>query len=1353
MFTASVINKNVIIYSSDAITGMSTGYLYVFANNVFHSISSFTFTTYNSYLTLFDSILPNESVTINVFPGGITTSVGINTVIAAANQTSYVDNYVPSFQEMIEHGAYNYTSFTFSNFITGITTQANFPSANLTLKRNPPTGSIIINEGYLAPMKVHRFAGLSSSIFSVAGSGTTFSTPKSFAFDYTSYGDQILSSINFSIGAISTLPSNSIGYISINEDYFNAPSPVSVGVSTMIDFSGQQPNEYRMSNFSFGSSINLRSGKYWIIFTPTPESSLSAKNTFILNESISGNYYTSLLYTSSDGVSFDSSIYNGVAFTAITERGIVLPSTDAVYNQLGEPQNETVQYGDESDLNVFTSIAISTSANYIKKNFLDDNLVYAVETLIDSFGQNQYEISGFTGSASTSYFTMIANSLTENIERFEFFNPVDLTGLKLKSLGDYYTQSTNGTVQIAVSDFLGISTVEISSSPEFPISSTTVIDLPDYPQKYLQNIDFEFGDLGKKFIPLKNLIGYNINFIYQVTLSGVKKYLLISDTRVSLMDISTLEINVLKTLDNSTFVTATISSSGVLIIDSIGNIYNYSVGIVTLISSITPTPICSANQLTTSYIGVGTNIVSDKIYNRKRIYSYSNNVVTHLDWSTQIPEPEITFIYPTNFGLIIGAFDSENLIGKIYKYINGVLTQIYSTYLRPDAAVYSGNTGNLYIALGGSDILYAKYDGTNLGLFSESGVSISGSIVDQIATTRIYGEIFIVTDLNAYVFNEFTFVTTLINTPQYNPGDQSGLLIQIEDINLNLSSIKSSYKLSSFSNIYFDPYLSGYTTSFVISGSGSIVFNNIGSAGISTSFYLHIPDNVTLNELLFDNTSLSTTVFSGIFYSSIPKSFMFKATGSDITGIGTIALYNGVSSSFGVVGITSLTAPKTNKLYYKTGGTYDLFSFADGSLRRGDMAELSANQYAVYARFYDIIGNVSAGSNIASDIIYNQIQQQINGQALPTARIVEINSNNEITSFTPLEGGDGLVYNGFKISRQYGFFESDPFFAADVTSWDQIQVLASVPIPDTIVNGVDYGTSVTLYVKCAYNLNDLLSNEYSSQYQISSINSGVDYGDAFVNLLGNISTLMGTWIQFKLVLETASVNLEPLVKSVLITYNGAGKSVFITKTFNAANQSQASPTPKIRRGILTANFVTNDGIISFGYTTDENNVNPLSYTSITPNQIFTLSNPSSKIKFGIILKTASDQACFVDDFGIQLDLGPNSLYFMPPQANFEIEQYYDSLGIAVTHAYQFINKSIGIASAYNWSFGTSYPSGIATYYPPNEDASAGPAINRQNPIIQFTNTGPFIIGLFVTGFAENGIVFNSETYTKAFIAT
>ena len=372
---------------------------------------------------------------------------------------------------------------------------------------------------------------------------------------------------------------------------------------------------------------------------------------------------------------------------------------------------------------------------------------------------------------------------------------------------------------------------------------------------------------------------------------------------------------------------------------------------------------------------------------------------------------------------------------------------------------------------------------------------------------------------------------------------------------------------------------------------------------------------------------------------------------------------------------------------------------------------------------------------------------------MPTARIVEINSSNDITSFTPLEGGEGLIYNGYKISRQYGFFESDPFFAADVTSWDQIQVLASVPIPDAITNGVDYGTAVTLYVKCAYNLNDLLSNEYSNQYQISSINSGVDYGDAFMSLLGNISTLMGTWIQFKLVLETASVNLEPLVKSVLITYNGAGKSVFITKTFNAANQTQISPTPKIRRGILTANFVTNDGIISFGYTTDENNVNPLSYTSITSNQIFTLSNPSSKIKFGIILKTASDQACFVDDFGIQLDLGPNSLYFMPPQANFAIEQYYDSTGLAITHAYQFINKSIGIASAYNWSFGTSYPSGIATYYPPNEDISEGPAINRQNPIIQFTNTGPFIVGLFVTGFAENGVVFNSETYTQAFIAT
>jgi hypothetical protein len=91
--------------------------------------------------------------------------------------------------------------------------------------------------------------------------------------------------------------------------------------------------------------------------------------------------------------------------------------------------------------------------------------------------------------------------------------------------------------------------------------------------------------------------------------------------------------------------------------------------------------------------------------------------------------------------------------------------------------------------------------------------------------------------------------------------------------------------------------------------------------------------------------------------------------------------------------------------------------------------------------------------------------------------------------------------------------------------------------------------------------------------------------------------------------------------------------------------------------------------------------------------------------------------------------------------------------VVIPRAYEFVNKTIGIVSSYNWSFGTSYPVGILTYYPPNEDPLVGPAANRLNPVVQFTEPGPFTVGLFVTGWVQNNVFFNSELYTKSFIAT
>jgi len=212
MFTAIASNTSLTIYFPATVTGVNTNLIYVFDNNVFRTISSYTISSTQVNFVLNKSVTVGGKTKINLYRGGISSSTGLFTtsVIFASNSTVYLDNNEPSLIEMIEQGNYNFTSYVFSNFITGITTLANFPSANLTLKRQPPQGKITINEGFLGSMRVHRFAALSSSIFSVPET-SFFYTPKNFAFDYNVFGNQTLYSLTVNFSPISSFLENSTG--------------------------------------------------------------------------------------------------------------------------------------------------------------------------------------------------------------------------------------------------------------------------------------------------------------------------------------------------------------------------------------------------------------------------------------------------------------------------------------------------------------------------------------------------------------------------------------------------------------------------------------------------------------------------------------------------------------------------------------------------------------------------------------------------------------------------------------------------------------------------------------------------------------------------------------------------------------------------------------------------------------------------------------------------------------------------------------------------------------------------------------------------------------------------------------
>lgn len=1351
MLTASVTNNTLIIYSTDSLVGINSGLIYVFDNNIFNSISTQTLSGNLANIELGRSVAVDSGVKIKLFKGGLTTSGGaISTqTITATNLTVYQDPNFPSLIEMIEQGNYNFASYVYSNPALSQNISNNLPTnfnsylpvASITIKRKAPRGKITINEGYLGPMQVNRFVALSAPKLSTP-KGLLVFTRAFMAFNYISYADQIVKQIDFEI-----YPSQIDSIIKYNliiyTDDAGRPSATQVAVSSNIVAIASKT--IQTIQFSF-DNITLNEGTYWMVLTPTADSSYDSDTTMQFYQSSTQNYYTNSVLSSLDGIVYEEISSLGLTMQVTTERGVALPSSDAMYSQLDQPQDITIQYGDTSNLNLYTLVGVATNAHYIQKNILDSSTkVYAIEALVRSNGQGQYQILG----DDVNYFTMIANSLTDNIIRFDLKTPTNINNLKLVSLGDYYTKSPLGKVLVSAQDFMGVSTVEVSASRLFPENATLVVNPANNPQNYIANLDFDFGDLGKKLITELSAIGAPVKAIYAVNVNDAVAYLLISDKKVFVYQNGSTT-TVLE-LSSSVITCHSNATSGILIGDSVGSVYNFSQGNIVKLLTLSEIPSSIALQNTRNYIGVSTLSDTGSTLTRKRIYQYSNSTLSHLSWSQQIPEPEINFIYSTGFGLIIGAYDQSNNIGKIYIYANNLLTSYYSTNISPDVAYYSSVTKQLYIGFAGSKILYAKYADSKLGALQDTGVTPSGTIFTQISGTKTNNKIIAITNSSAYLLDETTFATTQLSPPPYADTDQTGLLVEVYNKNLSLSKYPATNVTQSYSNIEFDPLSVGLTSTFNYIAQGYMVY----PAAISTSFYLQRPGNTEIIIFSIDGqpVNLTNNVFSQSFEANVPRSFSLALVGAAVTGIGTIALRQGITSFSGIVTSENFVAPKNFDSYIKTSGEYGYFGFSDGSLRKASTNELASNKYEVFARFTDINGIVNGESTYASDTIYNQIQQQQNNQTLPSGRIIEINPAvaNKITeTVVPPLGADNYVYAGAKTVRSTGVFESDPYFAADLVAWGQIQVLALIP---GVSGGAEQGTEVILYVKTGTSLSDLSSGVYSNSYKVSTINNGDDYSTNVASILANIQSLSGKWIQFKLELVSASKNYYPTVKSVLITYTGANQTVFVTKTFDTSVQSTLNPTPKIRRGILTANFVTNGGEVIFGYTTDPQDGNALNYVKIEPNQIFTLAQPSSTIKFGVILYSATSEPCFLDEFAVQLDLGPDDVYFMPPQAAFEIQQYYDETGTLVPRAYEFVNKSIGIVSSYNWTFGTTYPLGIFTYYPPNEDVVVGPAANRQNPVIKFTNSGPFTVGLFITGFVQDNIVFNSELYTKTFIAT
>jgi hypothetical protein len=243
------------------------------------------------------------------------------------------------------------------------------------------------------------------------------------------------------------------------------------------------------------------------------------------------------------------------------------------------------------------------------------------------------------------------------------------------------------------------------------------------------------------------------------------------------------------------------------------------------------------------------------------------------------------------------------------------------------------------------------------------------------------------------------------------------------------------------------------------------------------------------------------------------------------------------------------------------------------------------------------------------------------------------------------EDKTSALFAPYRLSKQTGIYESEPFYAPSLNRWDKISVNMHFESADL---------QVDVYVRAADTRSECLNAAWSNPFTYSTINTTSALGIVLKEY--SIHDYNGKWLQFKLVLSTSSINKTPKVDFVNLSYFSARDTYFFTKRFDTADESTAAIPPTIRRGLLTYNGIENGGRIQFKYYSDDDlsdSFDITRYIDITPNTVFNLETPARYIRFAILIVSSGDpedpsSAAIVDEFAVQLETGEQDLYWMNP---------------------------------------------------------------------------------------------------------
>jgi hypothetical protein len=1145
-----------------------------------------------------------------------------------------------------------------------------YPVAQMILDTTPPTGDVVLNENLgSGGMAIHRFAAYGTA---ESGGGNTQDEPFDTRYEgwrITAAGDQRITDVTLRLRREGTI-TNSAERLTLflYADQNGLPGSVLAVSAERIAYSSLQE---AFQDFELPLTYDVKADtNYWLVLQSTALPLGGSVRLGVVSD-------TETPYvTSSDGVNWNSPTLGKRGYYLITGQGDApLAGRALAEDMLGQAVREATEFGGADNEGRFESIGSGSAhalTSYLDSEGLDNagNPIYpsvlSIEVGATAERPKSYivEVKTAPDAAWQPIFKYIADQSTRDYLLYTFSAAVRLYAVRVRYRGDFYAANDEGTVTVAASDPLtGVEAIQVSHYSDFRDAA-----------------EFALAD-SEGWVPFTDGIS-----IYDWSLVNRDRVWLARDGAGDASLLRGLRLgSVLVLADRNTFytlgTTGTLTSryslaAGVTVQalglhreqlfagTDTGLIYTSSAGMTYTVinpptSDLDPTPLpLSPVKALVSYRGK-LWIATDGPDGRASLWTWDGS--SRFDFVRDFNQPQAFAMAVVGTTLFVALGGEEGLgAGAIYAFDG----RQWSLTLDTDADAvevlgYSTATGNLYAGLRGGTLWALSFGADGLpatwvraydsdaehflGLYDDPAGEYFWLATDTglVSYTKTQGAFLPMEPLEPAVTG-LRAVWTNGSSTNYRTSEE-GEVVEFFDTTINYPNLTSS-RPANVNGTYINAVYTGwinpqYTETY--------------------TFYLTINDGARLwigDELVIDSWTDkgAATEVSGIATLRANKMAPMRLEFYQAAGANPALVMEWESDSQ-----TRQVVP-SGRLYRPTEargvlylGTSTIGFTEDGKAYTLDPAYLGQRKRWVYLRLKDRVGNVTGADggltypDLSDEII--QDAQRRNGVRVSDGRIYQVARDKTIQSTFASRVADAL-YAPQRMTRQSGYYEAEPFYSATLTRWDKIGFLSTFPAGTVQGDGLERGVEVALYVRSANTRDECLAADWGEPYAYTTINRPDNaVGGALLQEF-NISTIDGKWIQYRLVLTSASRNLSPEVRAVTLSYLAANASYFFTKVFDTEDESTDVPAPEFRRGLLTSNQMENGGRIVYAYTTDDTAGNTFDfsrYTQIEPNRVFELPTPSSKLRFAILLVSTDNlNPAVVDEFAIQLDCGPADLKFM-----------------------------------------------------------------------------------------------------------